>query len=67
MLLNDYDDIHAPMHGPTACPACGSVQVRTKGISGELPRYQCSLCRKQFNRRTGHRLHAIVMLRDSAN
>ncbi|WP_244136297.1 DUF746 domain-containing protein [Burkholderia sp. BCC0405] len=53
VLLNDFDEVHAPMHGPTACPACGSMQVRTKGVWGDLPRYQCSLCRKQFNRRTG--------------
>ncbi|MDN7816499.1 DUF746 domain-containing protein [Burkholderia vietnamiensis] len=53
MLLSDFDEIHAPMHGPTPCPACGSMQVRTKGIWGDFPRYQCSLCGKQFNRRTG--------------
>ncbi|KIP17248.1 hypothetical protein KY49_7042 [Burkholderia sp. MSHR3999] len=51
-MLSGYDEIHAPMHGPTTCLACGSARVRTEGIWGDLPRYQRSLCRKQFNRRT---------------
>ncbi|WP_367647163.1 hypothetical protein [Burkholderia latens] len=37
MLLSDFDKIHAPMHVPTPCPACGSMQVRTTGIWGDFP------------------------------
>ncbi|CAE6862693.1 hypothetical protein R75465_07752 [Paraburkholderia aspalathi] len=52
-LLSDFDEIHSRHPGRPACPACSGRRIRHKGSHGDLPRYQCMTCGKQFNRRTG--------------
>jgi transposase-like protein len=53
-LTHDFDAVHSPHSDPLPiCPRCGCRNVRRRGRVSGLPRYCCTACGKQFNRRTG--------------
>lgn len=53
-LTHDFDAIHSPRADPLpVCPICGNRNVRRKGRVSGFPRFLCTACGTQFNRRTG--------------